>query len=60
MDQVLAGVRVVEVAQWWFVPAAGDTEETADLGHARLNLNITEMPHPSLRTSVQGACATGL
>jgi len=23
MSQVLAGVRVVEVAQWWFVPAAG-------------------------------------
>src|SRR4029453_5254559 len=23
MSQVLAGVRVVEVAQWWFVPSAG-------------------------------------
>jgi crotonobetainyl-CoA:carnitine CoA-transferase CaiB-like acyl-CoA transferase len=23
MSEVLAGVRVLEVAQWWFVPAAG-------------------------------------
>ena len=23
MEQILSGVRVVEVAQWWFVPSAG-------------------------------------
>ena len=28
MSQVLADVRVIEVAQWWFVPAAAPCSPT--------------------------------
>jgi len=39
MEQVLAGVRVVEVAQWWFVPAAGAV--LADWG-----ADVLKVEHP--------------
>src|SRR5213592_242869 len=39
MDQVLAGVRVIEVAQWWFVPAAGAV--LADWG-----ADVIKVEHP--------------
>jgi len=39
MPQVLSGVRVIEVAQWWFVPAAGAV--LADRG-----ADVVEVEHP--------------
>src|SRR5215510_6166567 len=39
MDKVLAGVRIVEVAQWWFVPAAGAV--LADWG-----ADVIKIEHP--------------
>src|SRR2546428_13575796 len=40
MSQVLAGVRVIEVAQWWFVPAAGAV--LADWG-----ADVIKVEHPA-------------
>src|SRR2546426_3073832 len=39
MDQVLKGVRVIEVAQWWFVPSAGAV--LADWG-----ADVIKIEHP--------------
>ncbi len=39
MEKVLAGVRVLEVAQWWFVPSAGAV--LADWGAA-----VIKIEHP--------------
>src|SRR5262249_57314655 len=39
MDRVLHGIRVIEVAQWWFVPAAGAV--LADWG-----ADVIKIQHP--------------
>src|SRR5437867_11060062 len=39
MDQVLNGIRILEVAQWWFVPAAGAV--LADWG-----ADVLKVEHP--------------
>src|SRR4029453_3513562 len=51
MGQVLAGVRVVEVAQWWFVPSAG--AGLADWGADGIKIEhpVTGDPQRGLVTS---------
>lgn len=53
MDQVLAGVRVVEVAQWWFVPAAGAV--LADWG-----ADVLKVEHPVNGDPQRGLMTSGL
>jgi crotonobetainyl-CoA:carnitine CoA-transferase CaiB-like acyl-CoA transferase len=53
MDQVLAGVRVVEVAQWWFVPAAGAV--LADWG-----ADVIKVEHPVHGDPQRGLVTSGL
>jgi crotonobetainyl-CoA:carnitine CoA-transferase CaiB-like acyl-CoA transferase len=53
MDQVLAGVRVVEVAQWWFVPAAGAI--LADWG-----ADVIKVEHPVHGDPQRGLVTSGL
>ena len=48
MEQVLEGVRVVEVAQWWFVPAAGAV--LADWG-----ADVLKIEHPVSGDPQRGA-----
>ena len=51
MDQVLKGVRVIEVAQWWFVPSAGAV--LADWGADVIKIEhpVTGDPQRALVTS---------
>ena len=53
MDQVLKGVRVVEVAQWWFVPAAGAV--LADWG-----ADVLKIEHPVSGDPQRGLMTSGL
>jgi crotonobetainyl-CoA:carnitine CoA-transferase CaiB-like acyl-CoA transferase len=53
MHQVLAGVRVVEVAQWWFVPAAGAV--LADWG-----AEVLKVEHPVSGDPMRGLVSSGL
>ncbi len=53
MDRVLAGVRVVEVAQWWFVPAAGAV--LADWG-----ADVVKVEHPVHGDPQRGLVTSGL
>jgi crotonobetainyl-CoA:carnitine CoA-transferase CaiB-like acyl-CoA transferase len=53
MEQVLAGVRVVEVAQWWFVPAAGAV--LADWG-----ADVIKVEHPVHGDPQRGLVTSGL
>lgn len=53
MDQVLKGVRVVEVAQWWFVPAAGAV--LADWG-----ADVIKIEHPVTGDPQRGLVTSGL
>ncbi|HZP43796.1 MAG TPA: CoA transferase [Candidatus Binatia bacterium] len=53
MAQVLAGVRVVEVAQWWFVPAAGAV--LADWG-----ADVVKVEHPVSGDPQRGLVTSGL
>ncbi|MGH7785602.1 MAG: CaiB/BaiF CoA transferase family protein [Candidatus Binatia bacterium] len=53
MEQVLAGVRVVEVAQWWFVPAAGAV--LADWG-----ADVIKIEHPVTGDPQRGLMTSGL
>jgi crotonobetainyl-CoA:carnitine CoA-transferase CaiB-like acyl-CoA transferase len=53
MDQVLAGVRIIEVAQWWFVPAAGAV--LADWG-----ADVVKVEHPVSGDPQRGLITSGL
>src|SRR4051812_1013413 len=53
MDQVLAGVRVVEVATWTFVPAAGAV--LADWG-----ADVIKVEHPVTGDPQRGLMTSGL
>jgi len=53
MQDVLAGVRVVEVAQWWFVPAAGAV--LADWG-----ADVIKVEHPVSGDPQRGLVTSGL
>jgi crotonobetainyl-CoA:carnitine CoA-transferase CaiB-like acyl-CoA transferase len=53
MEQVLHGVRVVEVAQWWFVPAAGAV--LADWG-----ADVVKVEHPVRGDPQRGLVTSGL
>ncbi len=53
MEQVLRGVRVVEVAQWWFVPAAGAV--LADWG-----ADVLKVEHPVSGDPQRGLMTSGL
>ena len=53
MDQGLEGVRVVEVAQWWFVPAAGAV--LADWG-----ADVIKIEHPVAGDPQRGLVTSGL
>jgi crotonobetainyl-CoA:carnitine CoA-transferase CaiB-like acyl-CoA transferase len=53
MEQVLHGVRVVEVAQWWFVPAAGAV--LADWG-----ADVIKVEHPVTGDPQRGLVTSGL
>lgn len=53
MEQVLQGVRVVEVAQWWFVPAAGAV--LADWG-----ADVLKVEHPVSGDPQRGLMTSGL
>src|SRR3954447_18974122 len=53
MDQVLAGVRVVEVATWTFVPAAGAV--CADWG-----ADVIKIEHPVTGDPQRGLFVSGL
>jgi len=53
MEQVLHGVRVVEVAQWWFVPAAGAV--LADWG-----AEVIKVEHPVAGDPQRGLVTSGL
>jgi crotonobetainyl-CoA:carnitine CoA-transferase CaiB-like acyl-CoA transferase len=53
MSQVLKGVRVVEVAQWWFVPAAGGI--LADWG-----ADVIKVEHPVSGDPQRGLVTSGL
>lgn len=52
MDQVLKGVRVVEVAQWWFVPSAGAV--LADWG-----ADVIKIEHPVTGDPQRGLMTSG-
>ena len=53
MGGVLDGVRVIEVAQWWFVPAAGAV--LADWG-----ADVIKVEHPVGGDPVRGLVTSGL
>ena len=53
MDRVLHGIRVVEVAQWWFVPAAGAV--LADWG-----ADVIKIEHPVSGDPQRGLVTSGL
>jgi crotonobetainyl-CoA:carnitine CoA-transferase CaiB-like acyl-CoA transferase len=53
MDPVLHGIRVVEVAQWWFVPAAGAV--LADWG-----ADVIKIEHPVTGDPQRGLVTSGL
>src|SRR5579862_297759 len=53
MSQVLEGVRVVEVAQWWFVPAAGAV--LADWG-----ADVLKIEHPTSGDPQRALMTSGL
>src|SRR5262245_40285794 len=53
MDRVLHGIRVVEVAQWWFVPAAGAV--LADWG-----ADVLKIEHPVSGDPQRGLVTSGL
>jgi len=53
MDRVLEGIRVVEVAQWWFVPAAGAV--LADWG-----ADVLKIEHPVSGDPQRGLMTSGL
>src|SRR5438477_3973921 len=53
MDQVLAGVRVLEVATWTFVPAAGAV--LADWG-----ADVIKVEHPVTGDPQRGLVSSGL
>jgi len=53
MAGVLAGVRVIEVAQWWFVPAAGAV--LADWG-----ADVIKVEHPTGGDPQRGLVTSGL
>src|SRR5262245_30041428 len=52
MTQVLSGVRVVEVAQWWFVPSAGAV--LADWG-----ADVIKIEHPVTGDPQRGLVTSG-
>jgi crotonobetainyl-CoA:carnitine CoA-transferase CaiB-like acyl-CoA transferase len=52
MSQVLAGVRVVEVAQWWFVPSGGAV--LADWG-----ADVIKIEHPVTGDPQRGLVTSG-
>jgi crotonobetainyl-CoA:carnitine CoA-transferase CaiB-like acyl-CoA transferase len=51
--QVLSGVRVIEVAQWWFVPAAGAV--LADWG-----ADVVKVEHPVAGDPMRGLVTSGI
>src|SRR5262245_18094219 len=53
MERVLDGVRVVEVAQWWFVPASGAV--LADWG-----AEVIKIEHPVSGEPQRGLVPSGL
>src|SRR4029077_16357912 len=53
MSRVLDGVRVIEVAQWWFVPAAGAI--LADWG-----ADVIKVEHPVSGDPQRGLVTSGL
>ncbi len=53
MSQILQGVRIVEVAQWWFVPAAGAV--LADWG-----ADVIKVEHPVHGDPQRGLVTSGL
>ena len=53
MQRVLEGIRVVEVAQWWFVPAAGAV--LADWG-----AEVLKVEHPETGDPMRGLVSSGL
>ena len=53
MHEVLKGIRVVEVAQWWFVPAAGAV--LADWG-----AEVIKVEHPETGDPMRGLITSGL
>ena len=53
MQQILDGVRIVEVAQWWFVPAAGAV--LADWG-----ADVLKVEHPVSGDPQRGLMTSGL
>lgn len=53
MERVLEGVRVVEVAQWWFVPAAGAV--LSDWG-----AEVLKIEHPVSGDPMRGLVTSGL
>lgn len=53
MRQVLEGIRVIEVAQWWFVPAAGAV--LADWG-----AEVVKVEHPETGDPMRGLISSGL
>ena len=53
MERPLAGIRVVEVAQWWFVPAAGAV--LADWG-----ADVIKVEHPVTGDPQRGLVTSGL
>src|SRR5512147_1104537 len=53
MSQILSGVRVVEVAQWWFVPSGGAV--LADWG-----ADVIKVEHPVTGDPQRGLITSGL
>ncbi|MBX3027891.1 CoA transferase [bacterium] len=53
MQRVLEGIRVIEVAQWWFVPAAGAV--LADWG-----AEVVKVEHPETGDPMRGLISSGL
>jgi len=53
VEKVLAGVRVLEVAQWWFVPSAGAV--LADWG-----AEVIKVEHPKTGDPQRGLVTSGL
>ena len=53
MSKILQGVRVIEVAQWWFVPAAGAV--LADWG-----ADVIKIEHPVTGDPQRGLVTSGL
>jgi len=53
MEQALAGIRVLEVAHWWFVPSAGAV--LADWG-----ADVIKVEHPVTGDPQRGLITSGL